>query len=368
MSLLHHFNNFHPTTGYNTSCFMRTPKTMNPYLPPEWAPQSGVMLTWPPAHSDWSVNLAAVEHCYGQITAAICRFEKALIVCQDPNHQVHVKALLAQYDIPMDRLVFALSTANDTWARDHGPITIIEADQPRLLDFTFNAWGNKFDSSKDNAINRNISEYFIAPMSQVDLVLEGGSIEVDGHGSLLTTRQCLMSPQRNPELSEAEIETALKRLFGVTQILWLEHGYLAGDDTDSHIDTLARFCDAHTIVYMHCNDANDEHYVALQAMEEELKQLRDSQGQPYKLVPMPWPGDIRDQYNQRLPASYVNFLIINGAVLVPIYGISSDQDAITTLQHCFPQREVIAINCLPLIQQFGSLHCITMQLPQGVLA
>lgn len=336
-------------------------------LPPEWTPQSGVMLTWPHDATDWADNLPDVEHCYGKISAAIAAREILFIVTRDIQHQQHITTVLSQHSVDLQQVRFAISDSDDTWARDHGPITVSDDGQLQMLDFTFNAWGNKFDSHKDNAINQTIAASFHAPVQSVDLVLEGGSIEVDGNGTLLTTRACLLSPERNPQLSETEIVQQLHHWFGVEQVLWLNHGHLVGDDTDSHIDTLARFCDANTIAYVGCEDSDDEHYADLKAMEDELKRLRNTAGQAYRLVPMPWAGDIRAEDGRRLAASYVNFLIINDAVLMPVYGADTDAAAIAALQTCFADREVIAIDCLPLIRQNGSLHCITMQLPQGVL-
>jgi agmatine deiminase len=205
------------------------------------------------------------------------------------------------------------------------------------------------------------------PMQTVDMVLEGGSIEVDGSGTLLTTTRCLLAPTRNPKLSKQQIEERLMGSLGINRILWLQHGYLAGDDTDSHIDTLARFCDRGTIAYVSCDDPQDGHYVELKAMEDELKTFRAADGQPYRLVPLPWPRAKLDEDGNRLPATYANFLIINDAVLVPTYDDPADAAALASLKTGFPDREIVPINCLPLIYQFGSLHCITMQLPEGAL-
>jgi len=199
------------------------------------------------------------------------------------------------------------------------------------------------------------------------MVLEGGSIEVDGAGTLLTTRDCLLSPTRNPKLSQQQIEQKLIQWFGLSRVLWLGHGYLDGDDTDSHIDILARFCDCETIAYTHCDDESDPHYKELNAMETELRGLRSITDQPYRLVPLPWPAAKYDDAGNRLAASYANFLVINGAVIIPGYNDPADEQARVCLQQCFPDREVIAINALALIKQGGSLHCMAMQLPEGVL-
>ncbi|MFL6647021.1 MAG: agmatine/peptidylarginine deiminase, partial [Sulfurifustaceae bacterium] len=242
--------------------------------------------------------------------------------------------------------------------------------RPLLLDFQFNGWGGKYAHDLDNLITRRLHEgdaFGSTSLETIDLILEGGAVEVDGSGTLLTTSRCLLAPTRNPRLAREAIEQELRDWLGLNRILWLEHGALEGDDTDSHIDTLARFCDARTIAYVTCDDPSDTHYRELKAMEAELKAFRAADGSPYRLVPLPWP---RAQYDEdrRLPATYANFLIINGAVLVPTYRDPADAVALRRLGECFPGREIVGIDCLPAIAQNGSLHCLTMQLPEGVLS
>lgn len=340
------------------------------YLPPEWAPQSGVMLTWPHSHSDWEPVLEQVEPVFLEIAQQVARFEKVLIVCHDESHRAELRTRVIAAGIVPDRLVLAVAPSNDTWARDHGPITIRCGNELRLLDFRFNGWGGKYAHDLDDAIPRRLSgtgAFGELPLQRVDLVLEGGGIEVDGSGTLLATERCLLAPTRNPGIVRAAIERELGELFGLKRVLWLRHGALAGDDTDSHIDTLARFCSARTIAYVACDDPADEHYRELQDMETELRAMRAADGRPYDLQPLPWPRAKLDPEGKRMPATYANFLIINGAVLVPTYRDPADVRAIECLRSCFPDREVIGIDCLPLIQQHGSLHCVTMQLPAGVI-
>ena len=328
------------------------------------------MLTWPHAHGDWAPRLSQVEPVFVDIARQVSRREQALIVCYDDAHRARVRELLAGAGIEANRLQLRIAPSNDTWARDHGPITIVCRDEPTLLDFGFNGWGGKYPSDLDNAITRRLfrdGAFGATPLETVDLVLEGGSIEVDGSGTLLTTARCLLAPTRNPKLTQDGLEARLKELLGLDRILWLQHGHLTGDDTDSHIDTLARFCDARTIAYVACDDPNDEHHAELKAMEEELRALRAADGGPYRLVPLPWPRARYDDDGRRLPATYANFLIINGAVLVPTYDDPADGPALARLRECFPGREIIGVDCLPLIYQYGSLHCVTMQLPEGVL-
>ena len=242
---------------------------------------------------------------------------------------------------------------------------------PQLLDFCFNGWGKKFAADQDNRINGKLMEQGVfngTYTDHLDFVLEGGSIESDGHGTLLTTSECLLSANRNDRLNRADIEERLKAFLHVERILWLDHGYLSGDDTDSHIDTLARFCPDQTIAYVKCEDRKDEHYEALARMEEQLRTFRTLQGTPYRLVALPMPEAIFDEDGQRLPATYANFLVVNGAVLMPTYHQPAlDEQARKALQKAFPQHEVVGIDCRPLIRQHGSLHCCTMQFPVPVL-
>ncbi len=237
--------------------------------------------------------------------------------------------------------------------------------KPLLLDFTFTGWGGKFDATRDNAMSESIKGVYGAPMQKVDVILEGGAVESNGTGSLLTTSECLLNPNRNPHLDKNKTEALLKKELGVEQILWLNHGYLAGDDTDSHIDTLARFIDVDTIMYVKCDDKNDEHYSELKKMEEELMALRDLDGEPFELIALPMCSPVFYD-DERLPATYANFLILNDAVLLPIYNDPHDEEAIRICEKAFRGRDIIPIDCSVLIRQHGSLHCVTMQFPQEV--
>lgn len=329
-------------------------------LPAEWEPQRAVQLTFPHPDTDWAGVLDEVLPCFVEIALTISRFQQVLIACQNA-----ADTLMHFGGKPNPRIRLVEVPSNDTWARDHGGITILENDAAVVLDFVFNGWGLKFPADKDNLITQTLGKTGIIQneIRHGGIVLEGGGIESDGQGTLLTTAECLLSPNRNPHLSKAEVEQFLKVTFGLQRVLWLHHGYLAGDDTDSHIDTLARFCSPDTIAYVQCTDHADEHYEALQKMEHELRTFKTLSGDKYNLVPLPWPDAIYDQDGQRLPATYANFLIINGAVLVPTYGQRQDADALHVLQGVFPDREVIGIDCRALILQHGSLHCVTMQYP-----
>ena len=342
----------------------------NRVLIPEFAPQSGVMLAWPHQYSDWKVDLDSIEPVYLDIARAVVAHEHLLVVCHDSAHREHVHASLAAAGIPLDRVIFTCVRTNDTWVRDYGPLTVLADGHPVLLDFVFNAWGDKYSATLDDAVTGNLYAaglFGTLGYQRLPLVLEGGSIDVDGSGTLLTTSHCLLSPARNPGLGKPGLEAAFREHLGIERVLWLEHGELAGDDTDAHVDMLARFCDADTIAYTQCADREDAHLAPLAAMEQELLGFLTRSGEPYRLVPLPLPQAVHDDNGQRLPASYANFLVINGAVLLPVYNDPADAVARQRLQDCFADRNIIPINCLPLIRQYGSLHCATMQLPAGVL-
>lgn len=338
---------------------------MNRRLPAEWEKQSAVQLTFPHKETDWAPVLDKALACFKEIAMAVSRFQKVLIITDDVEQ---TRKFLEE--IPDERIQIISLPSNDTWARDHGGITIEEDGQPVILDFIFNGWGLKFAADKDNLITHRL---FDLDYLQTDsllkpgMVLEGGGIESNGNGIIMTTTECQLSQNRNPHLSQDDIEEAFRELFGAEKVLWLENGYLAGDDTDSHVDTLARFCNEHTIAYVKCSDENDEHFTALSMMEADLLSFTDMNGQPFKLAALPMPEAKYDEQGQRLPATYANFLIINEAVLVPVYGVPQDPVALEVLSHCFPDRTIIPIDCSILIEQHGSLHCVTMQYPEGVV-
>lgn len=335
----------------------------------EWEPQDAVLLSWPHKQTDWDWMLDDVTQLYEALATVICDYADLVIAAPADEHE-NIRARLEAMDAPMEYIYLYATPTNDTWARDFGPLTVETPEGMKLLDFQFNAWGGKFEYALDNKITQNLFEQDAFPAAVIeaqDWVLEGGSIETDGRGTLLTTASCLLNPNRNPGLSREDIEERLKSAFGIRKINWLNHGYLAGDDTDSHIDTLARLCPNNVIVYVACDDPQDEHFEELKKMEAELQDITDADGNPYRLIPLPWPQAIYNDDDQRLPATYANFLVLNEAVLVPIYDCLSDEDALEQISHAFPGFEIIGIPCATLIEQGGSLHCITMQLPEGVL-
>ncbi|PIY12693.1 MAG: agmatine deiminase [Flexibacter sp. CG_4_10_14_3_um_filter_32_15] len=345
--------------------------TISRRLPAEWEEQSYVQLTFPHQNSDWKDDLELVTPVFIEIVTQITRFENVLLVCQDKSETEKLFINLDKKQF--DKITFVEIDSNDTWARDHGAITVFEKNNDKEekihLDFTFNGWGNKFEATKDNLITQNLKKenYLKYKVEKIDFVLEGGSIESDGEGTILTTSECLLSKERNPNFSREEIETKVKSYFGAERILWLEHGALEGDDTDAHIDTLARLCPNDTICYVAPpTDKSDSHYESMKKMEDELKNLKTINNNSCKLIPLPFaPAAYHEEDNRRLPATYANFLIINEAVLVPTYeNRDLDNLALSQIKKAFPNREIIGINCLPIIRQHGSLHCLTMQFPK----
>lgn len=327
----------------------------NRRMPAEWELQSMVQLTWPHKDTDWAPILPEITAVYNEMAREIRKREKLLIVAP------------AEVQPPtLNSYLITLNT-NDTWARDHGFITVEEltanSQKPKnkiLLDFCFNGWGEKFEATLDNEINRHLYDQGLIKgiyESHLDFVLEGGSIESDGKGTIFTTSCCLMAPHRNQPLTQSEIEQRLKQSLGAERVVWINHGSLIGDDTDGHIDTLVRICPNDTLLYI----GSDEEHPDLLLMEEELKTFRTLEGKPYRLLKLPLPRPIYDG-DERLPATYANYLVINDAVLVPTYNQPDlDEEAMRIIQQAFPDREIVGIDCRAVIKQHGSLHCCTMQ-------
>lgn len=341
------------------------------YLPAEWEPQEGIQLTWPHEGTDWKPYLQEVEHCMVELAAAIASHERLIIAAQEPEH---VSDLLSLHlsEAALARVYIYKVKNNDTWARDHAFISLLPRDgvgERLLLDFRFNGWGNKFASEWDNNINKTLySQGFLAGKLEdhEDFVLEGGSIESNGQGTVLTTSQCLLAPHRNQPMTRSDIEAYLKRALRADRILWLDHGNLIGDDTDGHIDTLARFAPHDTILYVSCDDPSDPQYTDLKAMEAQLRELRTLEGKPYRLVALPLPAPVYYD-GERLPVTYANFVVLNGAVIVPTYGDSiRDGQAINLIANAFENRDIIPIRSEVVARQHGSLHCLTMQYPSLV--
>ena len=335
------------------------------YMPAEWERQWGIQLIWPHQCTDWNPILQEITATYLLMAGAIVEHERLLVVAQETEP---VRQLFHEAGIDISRVVFHECSINDTWARDSGFITLKSSDQrgvASLLDFKFNGWGEKFEASKDNAINQSLYQFIFSKshqyVSNLDFVLEGGSIESDGMGTVFTTTGCLMASHRNQPLTQQQIEQELKQRLLAHRIMWIDHGHLAGDDTDGHIDTMVRIAPNDTLLYVACDNKEDEHYSDLKLMEQQLLSFRTIQGKPYRLIGLPMPDPIYDD-GERLPATYANFLIINDAVLVPTYGQSvNDERAIQLIQQAFPDHAMVPIDSCSIIRQHGSIHCCTMQ-------
>ena len=364
-------------------------------FPAEWEPQSAILLAWPHEGTDWADRLAEVEETYVALIAAITRFQRAIVCVADDDLQTYAEARLRSARVDMAQVRFVQVEYDDTWLRDSGPITLVsspaaESGRPAsrareageggaiggadggargftLLDFRFTGWGGKFEASRDDRLIESLlgKKLFLNNDRQaIDFALEGGAIETDGAGTLLSTWRCLH--ERHPQLTRDEITDRLQSWLRQDRTLWLDHGYLEGDDTDAHIDTLARFAPDDAIVFQACDDVSDSHYAELRAMANDIAALRTRSGQPYRLFPLPWARPIVDE-NRRLAASYANYLILNRAVLMPAYGDAADGAAAAVLAQAYPGREIVPVPCRSLIWQNGSLHCVTMQLPEGLV-
>lgn len=341
-------------------------------LPAEWEPQWGVLLTWPHEYTDWAPYLQDIIDTMAVMAREIALRENVVIVAWNKN--------LVPMDLQENEHVYITSfPTDDTWARDHGPITLVrsesqgakggEQELPRWLDFKFNGWGEKFQADFDNLVPLKLRAFssfyqYFDIEDHEDFVLEGGSIECDGQGTVFTTSQCLLALHRNQSLTQEEIEQELKCRLRVERIVWLDHGNLLGDDTDGHIDTIVRVAPDNTLVYVGCDDPDDEQYEDFQQLEAQLQSLRTGDDQPYRLLKLPMPAAIYEEDGERLPATYANFLVINGAVLVPVYGQEeNDRQAMEVIRQAFPDREMVPIDSRTIIRQHGSVHCLTMQIP-----
>lgn len=334
----------------------------------EWHRQEAVLLAWPYENSHWQPWLAAIQKSYVALTAAISQSATPLILCQ---HAAHREAIMQQLGSALSATArFIECPYNDTWCRDFGPIGLGDSSGlTTLVDFHFTGWGDKYEASADNAVNSelNVRQLWSRPLRTIDFDLEGGAIETDGRGTLLTTEACLLAGNRNQGMDKVAVENALKDYLGVQRVLWIQNGFLIGDDTDSHVDNLVRFANRNTLLYASCDNPDDPHYAPLQAMEKEVKALTTSDGEPYDCLPLVIPEALFDENGTRLPASYVNFLLLNDTVIAPTFGSRYDEAALQQLQRAFPQHRLIPVDGSQLIRQYGGPHCATMQLPVTAL-
>lgn len=330
-------------------------------MPAEWEMPVAIMVAWPHEDTDWQYMLDEVQVCYAGLVTALAKWHTVIVVTPDIES---VRPKLK--GVAPERLIYFQTATNDTWTRDYGLISVEEDGKLKAVDFCFNAWGMKFAACHDNLVTQKMcdSSLVTAPrLNRRNFVLEGGSIESDGTGTLLTTSECLLSPNRNATMSRADIEKYLEEELGFTHQLWLDHGYLAGDDTDSHIDTLARIAPHNTILYVGCNDANDEHFHELGLMKQQLMEMRTEEGMPYSLIELPMPDPIYDEEGVRLPATYANFLVTDKAIFMPTYGQKRNDELAAQIVQIAFGLPVEQVDCRALIKQHGSLHCATMQIP-----
>ncbi|MDX1696330.1 MAG: agmatine deiminase family protein [Ketobacteraceae bacterium] len=334
----------------------------------EWHPQEAVLLAWPFPQSDWQPWLEPIQKTYVELARAVSETATPVILCQDAAHQQAIITQLGPQLVQKVRLVQC--AYNDTWCRDYGPLALGGQDAvDSLVSFQFTGWGDKYESANDNLVNAELETMsaWRVPLSQVALELEGGAIDTDGQGTLLTTEACLLAGNRNQSMDRMDVEAALIRFLGVNRVIWLQEGYLIGDDTDSHVDNLVRFANPQTLVYACCDRPEDPHFGPLKAMEAEVKSLLQANGEPYQCLPLMIPEALHDENGTRLPASYVNFLILNDTVIVPVFGSPYDSTAMQQLAQAFPEHRLIPVDGRQLIKQYGGPHCATMQLPQNTM-
>lgn len=336
----------------------------------EWEDVDAVLVALPHCESDWNYILDEARDQFKRLIETLTQAGEYCIILTDKYD--NAANLVEDIDTSLYKIVEA--PYNDTWTRDYGPITIETRTKDRIaLDFGFNGWGLKFASDRDNLVNLNLSKLNIFDNCRLhnvrSFILEGGSIDTDGKGTILTTTRCLCSDNRNGGLDKEEVEKVLSKLLGTERVLWLDHGDLAGDDTDSHIDTLCRMAPGDTIVYTGSHDMDDEHFESLLKMRIQLEKFETTDGNPYRLIELPLPDAIYDEEGQRLPATYANYLVTERNIFIPTYGQpNNDRRACEMLKVAFPHHKQWCVDCNTLIKQHGSLHCSTMQIPRGVLS
>ncbi|MDE6753417.1 MAG: agmatine deiminase family protein [Muribaculaceae bacterium] len=334
---------------------------------PEWAPQEAILMAFPSPKTDWDYILDEAQAQYERIVKALTNEKvKVIMLCHDIEEAENV---LKNCD--RNYLFLYQTEYNDTWTRDYGPISIIKDEKLRALDFGFNGWGLKFASDKDNLVNLRMYQHKIISSSiyrnERSFVLEGGSVDTDGEGTILTTTRCLCSPNRNGGLSKREIEGILQQRLGATHVLFLDYGALEGDDTDSHIDTLARMAPNNVILFTGCRNIDDPQFEELLKMRAQLSMFRTAEGEAFNLIELPLPEPIYDENGERLPATYANYLITDEVIFMPTYSQpANDMLAMQTVKVAFPNHRIIGIDCTTLIKQHGSLHCATMQIPKNI--
>lgn len=339
---------------------------MNRRLPAEWEEHQGILLSWPHNQETWPQVQDQVFKLYFKMMDALLYSEEVYLLVPHQELVPLIHNVMGQHEF-FDRLKILVKKTNDAWARDYGPMTIIENGKRLALDFGFNMWGGKYPPwDHDNEVPKYMSEILGIPSEKKEIVLEGGSIDCNGEGVLLTSKSCLLNPNRNPSMTQNDIEVYLTKSFGLRKILWLEEGII-GDDTDGHIDDMTRFvAKDHIVTVREAND-HDENFSILEKNYQELLAMTDADGNPFKVTSMPMPSPVFDLQGNRLPASYANFLIANKVILLPQFEDEKDHLACEIMASCFPERRVVPIPCRELIVGLGALHCISMQIPKVTL-
>jgi len=342
-----------------------TPAELGYRMPAEWESQEAIWYTWPHADDTWPEVFPNIPHIFAEMVFHLSKDQLVKINVLDADHEAEARAILEAKGVNLPNVKFYQIPSNDSWCRDHGPTFVVRdvngKKEKALISWNFNSWGGKYPYELDNAVPENILKYEPRQSFHPGIVLEGGSIEVNGAGTVLTTRACLLNKNRNPHLTQTEIEDYLKSYLNVQQVLWLEDGIL-GDDTDGHIDDLSRFVNENTIVTIVEDDTTDGNHVLLEENLALLKEMKNLDGKSFNIITLPMPKPVVLQ-GIRLPASYANFLIANKVVLVPTFNDPNDQKALDILQACFPTRKVIGINCRELVLGLGTLHCVSQQEP-----
>jgi agmatine deiminase len=337
-------------------------------MPAEWEPHEGTWLAWPHNEDHWPGNFSPIPRVYAEVIRALACGEKVFVCVNDSAMEQKAREMLHQAELDaglLKQVTFFQIPTDASWSRDHGPIFVKDdSGQLMILDFVFNSWGRKYPPwDQDDAVPQHVGKLFGLPILEPGIVLEGGSIDVNGKGTLLTTEQCLLNQNRNPHLNREQIEEYLSKYLGASNILWLKDG-IVGDDTDGHVDDLARFVNSQTVVCVVEENKDDENYGILKRNYEDLKKMKDQDGDFLNVVTLPMPDPIFYDGN-RLPASYANFYIANHSVLIPTFRVRQDQEAMKILEELFPDRNVIGIDCVDLVWGLGTIHCSTQQHPEG---
>ncbi|NBR36313.1 MAG: agmatine deiminase family protein [Chitinophagales bacterium] len=343
----------------------RTPRELGYYFPAEFAPHAATWLSWPHKEASWPGKINAIYPSYVKFIKELIKGERVKINVVDAAMQQQATDWMTRFDVDLSTIDFFIHPTNDAWCRDHGPAFLINPSahpQKVIVDWGYNAWGNKYPPyDLDDVIPTRIAEHYGLPVWHPGIVMEGGSVEFNGKGTLLTSTACLLNPNRNPHLNQEQIEKYLRDYYGVEQILWVDEG-IVGDDTDGHIDDTVRFVNADTVLATVESDRTDENYALLQHNLQQLKAMRLIDGKPLNIIELPMPSPLSYE-GQRLPCSYANFYIANHAVIVPVFNCKQDETALRIIEQCFPGREVVGIDSVDIIWGLGSFHCLSQQEP-----